>query len=98
MDEELKKLMRELGEAINETLSDSDRIGAAIAAIRKAGFDTFLVLEATIGFTAISEGAGKETNILQPDPDSPDHQPEVKVRWNNQDKRFLKSLNISSGD
>jgi hypothetical protein len=42
--------MQELGNAINESLSDSDRIAAAIGDIKGAGYDVFLVLEATIGF------------------------------------------------
>jgi len=42
--------MQELGNAINESLSDSDRIAAAIGEIKRAGYDVFLVLEATIGF------------------------------------------------
>ena len=50
MDDRLKDLMKELGDAINESLSDSDRIAAAIGEIKRAGYDVFLVLEATIGF------------------------------------------------
>ena len=50
MDDRLKELMQELGNAINESLSDSDRIAAAIGDIKRAGYDVFLVLEATIGF------------------------------------------------
>ena len=55
MDETLKGLMQELGNAINESLSDSDRIAAAIGEIKKAGYDVFLVLEATIGFNKRDE-------------------------------------------
>ncbi len=50
VEEKLKDLMQELGNAINESLSDSDRIAAAIGEIKRAGYDVFLVLEATIGF------------------------------------------------
>ena len=45
MEEKLKELMQELGNAINESLSDSDRIAAAIGEIKRAGYDVFLVLE-----------------------------------------------------
>ena len=98
MDERLQELMLELGAAINETLSDSDRIGAAVAAIRKAGYDTFLVLEATIGFSAIREETNEEPETPKPDSSSPNHQPQVKIQWNRQDKKFLKALRISPGD
>jgi len=47
--------MQELGNAINESLSDSDRIAAAIGEIKRAGYDVFLVLEATIGFNKRTE-------------------------------------------
>ena len=41
MEEKLKELMQELGNAINESLSDSDRIAAAIGEIKRAGYDVF---------------------------------------------------------
>ena len=56
MDERLKELMQELGNAINESLSDSERIAQAISDIKQAGYDVFLVLEATIGFNKREDG------------------------------------------
>ena len=56
LDDRLRDLMQELGNAINESLSDSDRIAAAIGEIKRAGYDVFLVLEATIGFNKRAEG------------------------------------------
>ena len=50
VEEPLKHLMQELGNAINDSLSESDRIAEAIGEIKRAGYDVFLVLEATIGF------------------------------------------------
>ncbi len=49
MDDRLKQLLRELGHAINDTVSDSERIAEAIANVRAAGFDIVLRLDATIG-------------------------------------------------
>src|ERR1035438_8440 len=49
--------MQELGNAINESLSDSDRIASAIGEIKRAGYDVFLVLEATIGFNKRDDAA-----------------------------------------
>ena len=42
--------MKDLGEAINVSLSESEQIAQVIARIKDEGFDVFLVLEATIGF------------------------------------------------
>src|SRR5262249_40149325 len=55
VDEPLKNLMQELGKAINDSLSESDRIAEAIGEIKRAGYDVFLVLEATIGFNRRDE-------------------------------------------
>src|SRR5271167_483439 len=60
LEDKLKDLMQELGNAINESLSDSDRIAAAIGEIKRAGYDVFLVLEATIGFNKREEGEESE--------------------------------------
>jgi hypothetical protein len=56
VEERLKSLMQDLGNAINESLSDSERIAEAIGEIKRAGYDVFLVLEATIGFNKREEG------------------------------------------
>jgi len=38
--------MKELGEAINESLSDSEQIAEVVSRIKEGGYDIFLVLEA----------------------------------------------------
>src|SRR5437773_8259059 len=63
LEERLKLLMQELGNAINETLSDSDRIAEAIGEIKRAGYDVFLVLEATIGFNKRDEQESGDDSI-----------------------------------
>lgn len=91
LDERLKQLMKELGEAINGSLSDSEQIGEVIARIKAGGYDVFLVLEATIGFNKRDE----EEPFGQPALVNRGH-PEFKV--NAQDMKFLKSLRISLDD
>lgn len=59
MDPQLKGRMRELGEAINESLSDSGRISEVISHIKEDGYDPFLVLEATVG---VSKKGGKTSD------------------------------------
>ncbi|KKQ77525.1 MAG: hypothetical protein A3A96_02480 [Candidatus Zambryskibacteria bacterium RIFCSPLOWO2_01_FULL_39_39] len=68
MDQELQKLMKELGNAINDSLdpiSESERIAFAIGEIRKAGYDVFLVIEATIGLNR-REDTKEETPRMGP--------------------------------
>lgn len=65
MDERLKGFMQNLGDAIDESIVESRSIAGAIDAIKKAGYDVFLVLEATIGFNKIAdsdlEASGRES-------------------------------------
>jgi hypothetical protein len=98
VEEKLKVLMQELGNAINESLSDSDRIAVAIGEIRRAGYDVFLVLEATIGFNKRDEeeSADSDTESVA-EPDSV-RQPKAKFKWTSQDQKFLRALKISVED
>jgi hypothetical protein len=86
--------MQDLGNAINESLSDSERIAEAIGEIKGAGYDVFLVLEATIGFN-------KRDNDDSPDDDSGEPR-EIgtsgRVRFTTQDQRFLKALRITADE
>ena len=89
MDQRLQKLIQELGEAINESLADSEQIAEVIARIKSDGYDVFLVLEATIGFNRRDEEEGEEE---QPVSTEKEHDPEFKI--SPQDMKFLKSLRI----
>ncbi|MFL6353937.1 MAG: hypothetical protein ACJ74Z_19095 [Bryobacteraceae bacterium] len=95
LDETLKDLMQELGNAINESLSDSDRIAGAIGEIKRAGYDVFLVLEATIGFNKREDGADSEIPT-EHDSEHPVHYESTgKIRLTTQDHKFLRALKIS---
>jgi len=95
MEESLKGLMQDLGNAINESLSDSERIAEAIGEIKSAGYDVFLVLEATIGFN-------RREALDDDEAESPAEAPTVtstgKLRFTSQDQRFLKALRIAAED
>ncbi len=97
MEERLKALMQELGNAINDSLSDSDRIAEAIGEIKQAGYDVFLVLEATIGFNKRDEnedvGEGSEAEV-HPEPKRT-FESTGKIKFTNQDQRFLRALKIA---
>ena len=95
LDEKLKELMQELGIAINESLSDSDRIAGAIGEIKRAGYDVFLVLEATIGFNKREEGEEAAEEIAAEDVSVKGEAPTGKIRLTTQDQKFLRALKIS---
>jgi hypothetical protein len=86
----MKDRIKQLGDAINETLSSSDRIAEAIAAIKSEGYDVFLVLEATVGFN--KQESEESDDDVAPETET-NTIPELEV--NAQDVRFLKSLKIS---
>lgn len=95
MDDRLKKLMQELGNAINEALADSERIAEAISEIRREGYDVFLVLEATIGFNKRgTEDEGTEEGSTSPAIPQPE-ETEDSVNWTSQDEKFLRALKIT---
>ncbi len=85
--------MQDLGNAINDSLSDSERIAEAIGEIKRAGYDVFLVLEATIGFNRREEEEGAEEESATGEPR--EIQTTGKVRFTTQDQRFLKALRIT---
>ncbi len=99
MDEPLKNLMQELGNAINDSLSESDRIAEAIGEIKRAGYDVFLVLEATIGFNKRDESdeTADEDEELTEEPTERKRNYETagKIKFTTQDHRFLKALKIA---
>lgn len=99
MEEKLKELMQELGNAINESLSDSDRIAAAIGEIKRAGYDVFLVLEATIGFNKRDESSDLESDAeTETDVETPPKrrfESTGKIKLTSQDHKFLKALKIA---
>ena len=98
MDEPLKNLMQELGNAINDSLSESDRIAEAIGEIKRAGYDVFLVLEATIGFNRRDENAedeDEERTIESTEEPKRTFEATSKIKFTSQDHRFLRALKIA---
>ena len=83
---DIKRLMKHLGESINEALAESPKINERIQEIRDAGYEVFLVIEAKIGFSRKGKGEGETDSV----PDEP-----VRLRITPEDAKFLKSLKIS---
>ena len=90
MNDHLKELMQQLGNAINDSLGESDSIEEAIGEIKKEGYDVFLVLEATIGLNR-NDGEEDEAGDSEPFVAS-------EVSYTPQDHAFLKALNIKMDD
>ena len=63
MDDKIKQLLRELGTAINESISGSDDVNRHIQKIRDEGYDLYVVLDATIG---LNKQDGDDHQLQQP--------------------------------
>jgi hypothetical protein len=90
VDQELKKLMKELGEAINHAVAESAHISSVMARIKDGGYDVFLVLEATIGFNQ-RDGAAERARESQSNSSG-------ELDITSQDLKFLRSLRITVND
>jgi uncharacterized protein (UPF0335 family) len=84
----LRELIQQLGEAIHESVVESDQIAGVVQDIRKHGFDVLLMLEATIG---LNEVAAKERG----EPDTGTDESGAGGPFTQTDLHFLKSLRIS---
>lgn len=80
MTSRLRELIQQLGEAIHESVIESEQIAGVVQDIRKHGFDVLLMLEATIGLNEVTAD----------EPDPGDEGP-----FTPNDLHFLRSLRIS---
>jgi len=110
LDDRLKQLLKELGHAINDSVSESERISEAIAGVRAAGYDIVLKLDATIGLARRESESSRMTwqdrrfleslrirvdeEVLEETDD--DELPKFEITP--QDIKFLRSLKISLDD
>ena len=89
LNQQVKKLIQKLGEAIHESVSESEDIAGVVKNIREQGFDVLLMLEATIGLNEVEaeDVDAEETESEQ-----------IEGPFTNNDLNFLKSLRISVND
>ena len=90
VDDRIKQLLRDLGTAINESISGSDDVNKQIQKIREEGYNLYVVLDATIGLNRQEEGevpAPAEVVAVKSSKD-------VQFRININDLALLRSLGI----
>jgi hypothetical protein len=86
LNQKVKNLIQKLGEAIHESVSESEDIAGVVKNIREQGFDVLLMLEATIGLNEVEDEA---------DGSSDDSGEDAEGAFTPNDLSFLKSLRIS---
>ncbi len=89
MDDRIKQLLRELGTAINESISGSDDVNKQIQRIRDEGYNLYVVLDATIGLNKDGEEMDEQPSVVTVKNDR-----EVQFRININDLALLRALGI----
>jgi len=97
MNPRLRDLIRQLGEAIHESVIESEQIAGVVQNIRRHGFDVMLMLEATIGLNDVNGEklvlpAGLQERLAAGQSGGQDEEDEP---FSSNDVNFLKSLRIS---
>ena len=85
MTSRLRELIQQLGEAIHESVIESEQIAGVVQDIRKHGFDVLLMLEATIGLNEVKDSEISENGS----------EGEGGSTFTKNDVNFLRSLRIS---
>ena len=83
----LRELIQQLGEAIHESVIESEQIAGVVQDIRRHGFDVLLMLEATIGLNEVSS---KES-----DAEDAEESTDEEAPFSQNDRDWLRSLRIS---
>ena len=89
MNQKVRALIQKLGEAIHESVSESEHIAGVVRNIREQGFDVMLMLEATIGLNEVDAGAEETVEAAEE---------EQAGVFTSHDVSFLKSLRITLPD
>jgi uncharacterized protein (UPF0335 family) len=91
LNQQVKDLIQKLGEAIHESVSESDQISGVVREIREQGFDVLLMLEATIGLNEVDESAEADSEADADSTTTLDGGP-----FTRHDLTFLRSLRITT--
>ena len=95
LNDHLREMLKELGQAINESISGSDRVHDSIRKIRHEGYNLYMVLDAKVGVNRRPARGGKKRSAgPEPDIESIETADRAAFRINIKDLRFLKSVGI----
>src|SRR5512133_2813790 len=100
----LREMLKELGQAINESISGSGRVHDSIQRIRDEGYNLYMVLDAKVGVNKRERGSGRKRGkgsassasaaVATVGKDSGETLERAAFRINVKDLRILKSLGI----
>jgi len=98
LNDHLREMLKELGQAINESISGSGRVHESIQRIRDEGYNLYMVLDAKVG---VNRRPARSGNRRRPTPAAGNGNgngataaEQAAFRINIKDLRFLKSVGI----
>jgi hypothetical protein len=97
LSDHLREMLKELGQAINESISGSGRVHDSIQKIRDEGYNLYMVLDAKVGVNrreSRSPRASRRALDEDSRPSVSGAETRAAFRINLKDLRFLKSLGI----
>ena len=94
----LREMLKELGQAINESISGSGRVHESIQRIREEGYNLYMVLDAKVGVNKRESKSSRGARRVLAGSSDPEQiagsETRAAFRINLKDLRFLKSLGI----
>ncbi|HZI66218.1 MAG TPA: hypothetical protein VFF17_06605 [Thermoanaerobaculia bacterium] len=91
LNDHLREMLKELGQAINESISGSGRVHESIQRIRDEGYNLYMVLDAKVGVDK-REGRGSRGRSSRSASTATSERAEFRI--NVKDLRILKALGI----
>ena len=91
LNDHLREMLKELGQAINESISGSGRVHDSIQRIREEGYNLYMVLDAKVGVKKLGrsrKGAASKESAPVVDEER------AAFRMNLKDLHFLRSVGI----
>ena len=92
LNDHLREMLKELGQAINESISGSGRVHESIQRIRDEGYNLYMVLDAKVGVKR--EGRSRRSGNASREPEGAAVEERAAFRMNLKDLHFLKSVGI----
>jgi len=98
LSDHLRAMLKELGQAINESISGSGRVHESIQKIRDEGYNLYMVLDAKVGVNKRegrgSRGKGRAVAAAEEPEEGPSVSERAAFRINLKDLHLLKALGI----
>ena len=95
LSDHLREMLKELGQAINESISGSGRVHDSVQKIRDEGYNLYMVLDAKVGVNKRERSTRSRRAVASAEPEEATGTNErAAFRINLKDLRFLKSLGI----